>query len=221
MSYNKKTYAEKKLSKIDVNEAIKHQFELLLESLKKELYKVNEINAVVLFGSFTRGDFSYRHSDIDIMVFIDKLEKDLSLEEKLLKKAIGLNLGKELSIHTLFQYRKLDEDDKSLMLTIADEGKVLFARKSIIISDSVLGMKSFFLIKFDTSNLKPIIKNKLQRFLRGYSVKGKKYKGIVDDENVLNAGKGAIIVPQEMLKKVMLFAQSFGVKAVQKAKFYR
>ena len=82
-------------------------------------------------------------------------------------------------------------------------------------------MRSLFLIKFDATNLKPIIKNKLQRFLHGYSVKGKKYKGIVDDETVLNAGKGAIIVPQEMLKKVLLFAQGIGVKAAQKAKFYR
>ncbi len=216
-----KNYAEKKLSKIDINDAIKQQFEGLIKSVQKELHKINEINAVVLFGSFARGDFSYRHSDIDIMVFIDKTEKDAALEEKILKRIIDLNLGKELNIHTLFQYTKLEEEDKSLMLTIADEGRVVFAKRSIFISDNILGLKSCFLVKFDTANSKPVIKNKLQRFLHGYLTKGKRYKGIVDDENVLNAGKGAIIAPQEMLKKILLFAQSIGVKAYQKAKFYR
>ncbi len=66
-----------------------------------------------------------------------------------------------------------------------------------------------------------MIKNKLQRFLYGHIIKGKRYRGIVDDEKVLSAGKGAIIVPQEMLKKVLLFAQKIGIEAFQKAKFYK
>lgn len=216
-----KTYGEKKISKIDLEATIKQQFEQLISSVKKELSKIEEINAVVLFGSFARGDFSVRHSDIDIMVFIDKTEKDKKLEENILKKIIDLNLGKELNIHTLFQYKKLEEEDKSIMLTIANEGKVIFTKKSLMISGNILGLKNYFLIKFDTSNLEPVVKNRLQRFLHGYKIKGKKYKGIVDGEKVLNAGKGAVIVPQDMLKKVLFFCQSIGVKATQKAKFYR
>lgn len=215
-----KTYGEKKISKIDIKENLKQQLRDLMSLLKKELSKIKEINAVVLFGSFARGDYSIS-SDIDIMVFIDKIEKNQKLEEKIRKKNINLSLGKELSVHTLFQYKKLDEEDKTLMLTIANEGQVLFAKKTLIISDNILGLKSYFLIKFDTSNIKPVIKNKLQRFLYGYIIKGKRYKGIVDGEKVLNAGKGAIIVPGEMLKKVLLFAQGIGVKAAQKAKFYK
>lgn len=221
MSSHKKTYGEKKISRIDIKETIKQQFEMLTASLKKELHKIKEINAVVLFGSFARGDYSIKHSDIDVMVFIDNTEKQPKLEEKILKRIISLNLGKELSIHTLFQYKKIDEEDKSLMLTIANEGKVLFSKKLIVICDNILGLKNYFLIRFDTTKLKPVIKNKLQRFLHGYTINGKKYKGIVDEDRVLSAGRGAIIVPQEMLKKVLFFAQSIGVKAVQKARFYK
>jgi predicted nucleotidyltransferase len=216
-----KTYGEKKISKIDIKDSIKRQFEDITNALKKELPKINEINALVLFGSFARGDYSIKHSDADIMVFVDNTEKERKLEEKIRKKIINLSLGKELSIHTIFQYRKLDEEDKSLMLTIANEGQVLFAKKTLIISNNILGLKSHFLIKFDTTNVKPVTKNKLQRFLHGYLIKGKRYKGIVDGEKVLNAGKGAIIVSQEILKKVLLFSQSIGVTAIQKAKFYK
>jgi len=221
MKSRHKTYGEKKISKISLKETIKQQFETLIASLKRELRKIKEINAVVLFGSFARGDYSIRHSDIDIMIFIDRAEKDKKLEEKIRKKIINIGLGKELSIHSLFQYKKIEEEDKSLMLTIAKEGKVIFTKKTLVISGNLLGLKEYSLVKFDTSKVKPVIKNKLQRFLHGYTIKGKKYKGIVDEEKILTAGKGAIIVPQKMLKKVLLFAQGIGVKAVQKGKFYR
>ena len=155
------------------------------------------------------------------MVFLEVEEKDQKLEEKILKKVVNLNLGKELNVHTIFQYKKVEEEDKSLMLTIAKEGKVLFSKKTIMISGEVLGLKNYYLIKFETAKVKPVIKNKLQRFLHGYIIKGKRYQGIVDGEKVLSAGKGAIIVPEELLKKILLFAQNIGVKAVQKGKFYK
>jgi len=216
-----KTYAEKKISRINVEETIKGQFESLIVSLKKELSKIKEINAVVLFGSFARGDYSIRHSDVDIMIFLDKEKKDTNLEERIRKKVVGLCIDKELSAHTLFQYKILEEEDKSLMRTIAKEGKVILSRKTLVISDEVLGLKEYFLVKFDSAGVKPIIKNKLQRFLYGYTMKGKKYKGIVDGEKVISAGKGAVIVHQDLIKRILLFVNGIGIKAVQKGKFYR
>ncbi len=204
-----------------MEETIKGQFESLIVSLKKELSKIKEINAVVLFGSFARGDYSIRHSDVDIMIFLDKEKKDTNLEERIRKKVVGLCIDKELSAHTLFQYKILEEEDKSLMRTIAKEGKVILSRKTLVISDEVLGLKEYFLVKFDSAGVKPIIKNKLQRFLYGYTMKGKKYKGIVDGEKVISAGKGAVIVHQDLIKRILLFVNGIGIKAVQKGKFYR
>ena len=221
MKFHKETYGEKKIRKMDINAKLEEQFNSLMNSLKKELIKIEEISAVVLFGSYARGDYSLRHSDIDIMIFIDKDKKDLKLEEKIRKIIIKLSLDKDLSVHTLFQYKKIEEEDRSIMLTIANEGKVLFAKKTLVISDNILGLKGYLLIKFDTAGVKPVIKNKLQRFLYGYTIKGKRYKGIVNGETILNAGKGAIIVPEETFKKILHFSQSIGVKAVQKAKFYK
>lgn len=213
-----KTYAQKKLSKIKVKQALKQQYKETITKLK-ELKKIKEVNAIVLFGSFARKDFSSKHSDLDIMVFLDKENKDKKLEEKIRKKIIVLNKG--IAVHTIFQYKKIDEEDKSLMLTIAKEGKVIFSKKSIIISNNILGLKPHYLIKFDTTNTKPVIKNKLQRFLHGYTIKGKKYKGLIDEEKVFSAGKAAIIIPQELLKKILIYANNIGIKAIQKGKFYK
>ena len=216
-----KTYAEKKISRINVKETAERQFKDFIDSLKKKFGSVKEISAVVLFGSFARGDYSKRHSDIDVMIFLDKEKKNQSLEERVRKKIVELSLGMELPVHILFQYKSLEEEDKSLMKTIAKEGKVIFSRKMLVISDDVLGLKEFFLIKFDSAGVNPVIKNKLQRFLYGYIMKGKKYHGIVDDEKVISAGKGAVMVHQDLVKKVLLFVNGIGIKAAQKGKFYR
>ncbi|MBI4981042.1 nucleotidyltransferase domain-containing protein [Candidatus Woesearchaeota archaeon] len=214
-------YGQKKLDRIDPYQTLTTQFEELIFSLKNELSKIKAVNALVLFGSFARGDYSFRHSDMDVMIFLDKIEKDGKLEEELRKKVIQLNLGKKISVHTVFQYRKIEEEDKSLMLTIGREGRIIFARKSLVISNNLMGLKEYHLIRFDAANINPVNKNKLQRFLYGYKIKGNRYSGIIDDEKVISAGKGAILIPHELVQKVLLFSQQIGIKAVQKGKFYR
>ena len=85
----KKSYAEKKLEKIKSLDIEKEQFEEIVLKIKRELCKIKKINAAVLFGSFARGDYSARHSDMDIMIFLDEEKKDSKLEETILKKIIG------------------------------------------------------------------------------------------------------------------------------------
>ena len=214
-------YAKKKLKNLDVHKKVHHEFEQLVETLKKLLYPLNKINPAILFGSFARGDYSIRHSDIDIMIFIDEKKENETLEKSIKKMIIDSTLGNELHAHVIFQYKCITEEDKSLMLTLAKEGKVIFTKKMIVLSDEVLGLKPYFLIKFETEKLKPVVKNQLQRFLHGYTVKGKKYQGLVDNEQVMQAGKGAVIIPESMLQKLLFFAKKIGVSAVQKGKFYR
>ncbi len=216
-----KTYGERKIDKINIEETIKRQFEEFATILKKELILLQEVNALVLFGSFARGDFSVRHSDIDLMFFLDNIKKSPTLEERIRKKVIELTLRTTLNIHTIFQYRDVKDEDQSLMRTISKEGKVLFSRKTLIISDALMGLKEYSLLKFDSKGVPAVDKNKLQRFLHGYTMKGKKYKGIVDGERVIGAGKGAVLVHQDIVENVILFAQEIGIKTVMKGKWYR
>ncbi len=216
-----KTYAEKKLHKINVKESTLQSQEHFLSMIKQELPAIKEINAVVLFGSFARGDYSLRHSDIDLMVFLDEEEKDQALEEQIRKKILALSVEKELNPHITFQYKKIEEEDKSLMVTVAREGKVLFARKTIVISYNQAGLASYYLVRFDTTGCKAVVKNKLQRFLYGYIVNGKRYQGLVDEQRILSAGKGAIIVPEDIYQKVLHFAHTIKIKTVIKGRFYK
>lgn len=216
-----KTYAEKKLEKVDSIKSFKQNVKQIINLLQKELPKIKEVNAIVLFGSFARGDYSARHSDVDMMIFLEPAQKNPALEEQIRKKAIQLGLGKAVSVHLVFQYHNIEQEDKSLMLTIAKEGEVLFARKTLVISRNILGLTPYYLIKFDTAKCQPVVKNTLQRFLHGYTMNNKHYAGIVDGEKVIGAGKGAILVPEEMRQKIMLVVDEIGVKAVQVAKVFK
>ncbi len=218
---NKRTYGEKKLDMLDVGRKKEEQFILFLEQLKLSARGKKDVLAVILFGSFARGDYSLRHSDIDVMWILDKNERDEQLEEQIRRNVLQISLSKGLNIHALFQYRKVEEEDRSLMLTIGREGKVIFARDCIILSQNILGLREYFLLRLDVTDVDQVRKNKLQRFLYGYTISGKDYNGIVDEEKVFSAGKGAILVYGEMLQKVLLFLEEIGVKVVQKGKFLR
>lgn len=216
-----KNYAEKKLGQIDIEETFKIHVRQSISALKKELPKFQEIIAAVLFGSISRGDFSSRHSDMDVMIFFNLKDKNQLLEEKIRKKILELSLGKKVNVHIVFQYKKVKEEDRSLMLTLSKEGKIIFSRGTIVLSEEILGLVPYYLIKFDTTDISQVVKNKLQRFLHGYTFQKKHYAGITESDKIITAGKGAIIVPEELREKVLLFAQKIRVKAVQAAKVYR
>lgn len=221
MKSNKKSYGLKKLEKLHVDEVWRREADTFLNRLAKEAPHFKEINAVILFGSMARGDYSVRHSDVDVMFLLDLVVKSAIIEEKIRKKVIGLSVGAGIDVQVVFQYRKVEGEDRSLMLTIAREGKVLFARKSIVISQNILGLREYYLLKFDVAEVNQVVKNKVQRFLYGYSLEGRKYKGIVDEEKVFSAGRGAILVAGELLAKVLLYGRELGVTIEQKGKFYR
>lgn len=84
-----------------------------------------------------------------------------------------------------------------------------------------MGIRPYLLLRFNTTNLPPVKKNKLQRFLYGYKGKRKRYQGLVDGEQVISAGQGAIFVPEEMSKKILILAREMGIPVQQKGRFYR
>ncbi len=214
-------YARKKLAKVDIQQRIIGSIDRFLKDLPPLFRKKEEVLAIILFGSFARGEYSPQHSDIDLMILLDRIEEDKALEEAIRKKVATLSTPQQIPIHLLFQYRNVKEEDKSLLLTIAREGKVIFSRKTVVISQNLLGIRPYLLLRFNTTNLPSIKKNKLQRFLYGYKGKEKRYQGLVDGEQVFSAGQGAILVPEEISKKILILAKEIGVPVQQKGRFYR
>lgn len=110
-----------------------------------------EVLCVVLFGSYARGDYSPRHSDIDLYLIIDKnkgsLEYELELHEMIHK------LAPKISVHLNFEYREMEEDMKKLRYNVFREGKVLFEKKKMYFTMKDLGLEEFLLLRLDLSAL--------------------------------------------------------------------
>ena len=143
--------------------------------------------------------------------------------------AINTGTKYKVTIHLTYQYSKITDEDSSLIKKIAADGKVLYNRNSLIISKDILGLRVFELIRFDTANVKQLNKTKFSRLLHGYKswhYKGGKkimaeYKGIIDNNEIFEAGKGALLVAQSNAEKLVLLAEELGIKVISLGNFYR
>ena len=79
------------------------EFENAIEELKLEFPKFKEILMVVLFGSVARGDFSRRHSDLDLLVIINKKTIGKKIQEEIKNKACEICIKFGVRSHIEFQ----------------------------------------------------------------------------------------------------------------------
>jgi len=219
----------KRLEKINPKEKREEKFKKAIDECVVKLKKINSITAIILFGSLARGDYSVKHSDIDLLVFLDKDKKDENLEKRLNQIAVVIGTKYKATIHLTFQYNKITEEDNSLIKRLMGEGRVLFNKGNIIISKEILGLKAYELIVFDTSGLKQLTKTKFSRLLHGTKLwyfKDKKkiikqYKGLIDNENYINAGKGALLILHSEADKFAELCGELGLRIKSKGIFYR
>ncbi|MEM4311495.1 MAG: nucleotidyltransferase domain-containing protein [Nitrososphaerales archaeon] len=100
----------------------------MLERIEKYKDKVvRELNpsAVILFGSFARGDIN-EGSDVDIIViadfkeeFLDRIKTLLSLNDDLPLETIGYTPG---------EFIKMKDEGNSFILEVLKNGKILYGK---------------------------------------------------------------------------------------------
>jgi len=163
---------------------------LAVEDIEKELKKIKSIFAVILYGSVSRGDYSVRHSDIDILIILET-----NKEKDIIKKIIGrLNIKHRVKIHPEFQISAVSREDETLLCKMFEEGKVLFSRGFWFMDKDKLGLKPFRLYIFDTKNT-----NKVNRVILSRALHGRiGYKGIINDASVIYSGKSGLLVRDDM-----------------------
>ena len=130
------------------------EFENAIEELKLEFPKFKEILMVVLFGSVARGDFSRRHSDLDLLVIINKKTIGKKIQEEIKNKASEICIKFGVRSHIEFQGLNINTDDKSLLRKMIEEGKVIYSRGAWFIEDNILGLKQYVIYSFSTKKSK-------------------------------------------------------------------
>ncbi len=202
---------------------MENNYDIVIGFLQNEFSHIKNIAAVYLYGSVARGDFSARHSDMDIVVFLKKRTR--ALEENINKKIIPLGLKYGVKIHAEY-IGKIKEEDRSLLRKILEEGKQIYAADSFFIEGKNLGLRQFLIYSYSlVGNAR---KSHFSKIMHGrkswYFNKGKKiikqYNGIIDNKDIFEAGRGAIMVAKERQKDVLRLFQEYKVEFVLKKIVY-
>jgi len=164
-----------------------------IECITDKIKRANGIVGVILFGSYSRGDFK-EGSDIDLLVIFRNKKKlgnrlrevyKITSEGSLFVQVIGLTL-KELTSSPLLQ-------------TVMREGKIYYADEDVKRALTPMH-KPYALVTYSTTNLSPKERVIFAQKLEGRG-KGKyRYDGFIQKLDGFRVGRGVVMVPMENLK---------------------
>jgi len=171
-----------------------------IERVVKKIKNLEGNIGIVLFGSYSRGDFN-EGSDIDLLVvFKDKRELNKGLQETykitaksdLFLQVIGLTL----------------EEFKSspLLESALRDGKIYYAKKDIKKLLTPI-RKAYALITYSTANLSPKERVIFVQRLEGRGRGRYRYDGFVQKLGGYKVGRGVVMIPLENLKPLTEYFQ--------------
>ena len=167
-----------------------------LSLVSKRLAKLEEVIAVVLFGSVARGEPMTRKSDIDLLVIVDK--HNTKIEDQI----AGIVSGKEVpSVNTPEEFTK----NPYFAFEILRDGIVLYKRPDPLELPFALPERAVTLYKFDISEKSQLGKVKINLVLYGRMDKKKiggkikeyHYVGVVERLGGQRIGRGSFLVPSK------------------------
>ena len=169
----------------------------LIERFVEKAKNIQNLECIILFGSIAR-DEADKRSDIDLLLVFDE-ENPKSHIREIMSIVTTLKPHREIK-PTVTNLTDLDEE---FLQTVLREGEVLWG-KIITASDKLL-LKSYRLVSYNISTLKPSKKVKISRIIHGYqskkTINGKlkqyKYPGLKDKYNVYLISKNTVLIPEE------------------------
>jgi len=177
-----------------------------------------DISAVFLYGSFARGDYSNRHSDIDLLILSCKRKVPALLKEKVERAASRINAEYKVRLHPEYQGLLIGKQDRTLMRKIMEEGELLYSSGMLLLGADSFGLKAFYLFEFHVGLR--LMQVRLSQILHGrkswYYHNGRKvvksYPGLIDDKDVISIGNGRILVSREKRKSIERIFDNFGIE---------
>jgi len=181
----------------------------ILKKIAKELSKIKDVKAVILYGSLARGEFTSR-SDIDLFILTtdDKTQKEVQDKVIELESEIGRNI--QPTIRTVAELQKTDT---GLLQNIFQEGKILYLREpSDIPSALLLQQKPYLIYSFQISSLKQKDKARFNRQLYEQTRKGYRYKGLLQEIGGQKLSSGCVMISYEQRERIERLFKKFRVK---------
>ena len=104
-----------------------NKFETTLQKLQELFPDIPQILMVFLFGSVARGDFSLRHSDLDLFIILKTKLVSEGLKEKLDALIFPIGYKEGVKIQTEYQGLEILHEDRTLVRKMIQEGKIIYS----------------------------------------------------------------------------------------------
>lgn len=174
-------------------------------SLKERIAKVNDVGALIIFGSIVRGEASPK-SDIDVMVVPLKKKVTKTLKKQVSKILKEIEDEHRLKVSFSLVIPTGNEDPYFMWETLKD-GVVVYIKPEMAIH-SIGKVKPYALISYSYASLKENDKKKVQRFL----FESKKGVQIDKDNKMEYIAPSVILLPLEKSKYVTEFFDKMHLK---------
>lgn len=167
--------------------------------------------AVVIYGSFARGDI-HRKSDIDLFIIFED-EKTRNMGEK---SSADIFFGfTDRFVQTVCM--TVDEIEagkrEALVQKVFREGELLYLAQPLKIrAEMVFSKKAFKLYNYDLRHLESTAKKRFSYALYGRIVGKYKYEGLLKEAGGRKIGPTTILVYEEGCEKIDTLIKEYGVK---------
>ncbi len=184
----------------------------LIEGAVNILRDIENLQAIILFGSYAKGKETAT-SDIDLMLVIG-IKKPKEILPLVIKKLSLIDKEGKISprITNLLDY------DNDFLLDVFRHGKILYGK--VILNDKKMMLKPYRLVYYDISDLQPSKKVLISKRIHGSQsiIKNKKYsyKGIKEIYGFEVFGRSLVIVPEKSFEDFKVFLDSNNVKYKEK-----
>jgi len=196
---------------------MKANFESAINDIKIAFSQFKEVLVVILYGSVARGDFSRRHSDLDLFVVINKKKVNEKIKKKIDEKISQICFRHAVKAHLEFQSTEIRMDDRTLIEKMIEEGKVIYSSGTWFFNNKMIGLKQYILYSFSAKNSnKRTLFSKTLHGKKSWYYKGKKkivkeYPGIIDNENIILISRGGLLISKEKQKDIEFTFQKFNI----------
>jgi len=181
----------------------------LPNELVERLARIPSLEAVVLFGSYARGEADKR-SDIDLLLIFNRKSDIRKFEKELLDV-----LDEFRALPLRFSKRGMDEiaEDLSFFYNVFREGYVLYKRPDAkLLPAAIAREKQAIVYTYELGSLSHGQKLKFNTALFTRVVKKKyRYTGLLERVRGEKLGNGAILIPANAEREIDALFREYGV----------
>ncbi len=183
-----------------------------LRKIAKGLSEIEDVKAIVLYGSFARKESTSR-SDVDLFILTTGEETVKKVHDKVieLENATGQTIQP-----TVRSIKELQKTDTGLLQNIFQEGKVLYLKEAPELPSAILlEQKPHLIYSFQLNKLGQNKKAQFNSVFYGRMKDKYRYKGFLDEINGQKLSAGCVIIPYTEKRMIEKFFRRFKIKFKQ------